>query len=328
MTAQEYITRVLDALPPNMPSRDQIAMELRGLIDERLERGQSMEEVQRQLGDPLALADSYLSALPLEPASFFSRVWAKLLDAGVFVAVAVILACTAWFTLPREVSPFVVLAVVAASTFGNLFARFMRWQFLLRRLAVRLPTIDSLGAFAGSFAFLPVPLYLGQIVARVRLLPTLTPTERAHVVFAAIWERTLDVWALALLAAPKTRQRRAPAEPLRQMGKDPVTEKDLVIKDGRFGPYVTDGETNASLRRGMAIDTLTIEQASEMLAEKRAKGLAPKKATKRAAAKTTAAAKATPAKKATATKATAKKTTAKKTAPKKATAKKAPAAIE
>ncbi len=118
MTAQEYITRVLDALPPNMPSRDQIAMELRGLIDERLERGQSMEEVQRQLGDPLALADSYLSALPLEPASFFSRVWAKLLDAGVFVAVAVILACTAWFTLPREVSPFVVLAVVAASTFG------------------------------------------------------------------------------------------------------------------------------------------------------------------------------------------------------------------
>jgi uncharacterized RDD family membrane protein YckC len=118
MTAHEYITRVLDALPPNMPSRDQIAMELRGLIDERLERGQSMEEVQRQLGDPLVLADSYLSALPLEPATFFSRVWAKLLDAGFFVALAVVLACTAWFTLPREVSPFVVAAVVVACSFG------------------------------------------------------------------------------------------------------------------------------------------------------------------------------------------------------------------
>ncbi|MCZ7421364.1 type I DNA topoisomerase [Verrucosispora sp. WMMA2121] len=131
---------------------------------------------------------------------------------------------------------------------------------------------------------------------------------------------TLDE-ALALLAAPKTRQRRAAAPPLREMGNDPLTEKPLVIKDGRFGPYVTDGETNASLRRGQTPEALSLEEASEMLAEKRAKGPAPKKkaAAKKAPAKKTTAKKAT---KATASKATATKAT-KAT---KATAKKTPAA--
>ncbi|MBY8871848.1 type I DNA topoisomerase [Micromonospora sp. PLK6-60] len=137
---------------------------------------------------------------------------------------------------------------------------------------------------------------------------------------------TLDE-ALALLAAPKTRQRRAAAPPLREMGADPLTEKPLVIKDGRFGPYVTDGEFNASLRRGQTPEELTLAQASEMLAEKRAKGPAPKKkATKKAApAKKTAAAKKTTAAKKTATKATAAKKTAaaKSTATKKATTAKA-----
>jgi DNA topoisomerase I len=122
--------------------------------------------------------------------------------------------------------------------------------------------------------------------------------------------------ALALLAAPKTRQRRAPAPPLREMGNDPVTEKPLVIKDGRFGPYVTDGETNASLRRSQSVEELTLAEASEMLAEKRAKGPAPRK--KAAAKKATGAAKKTAAaKKATGA---AKKTTAKKAAPKKSAA--------
>jgi len=121
--------------------------------------------------------------------------------------------------------------------------------------------------------------------------------------------------ALALLAAPKARQRRAAAPPLREMGVDPLTDKPLVIKDGRFGPYVTDGETNASLRRGMTPESLSIEQASEMLAEKRANPSTPRK--KAAPAKKTTAKKTTTAKRTT----TAKKTTAaKKTAAKKATA--------
>jgi DNA topoisomerase-1 len=122
--------------------------------------------------------------------------------------------------------------------------------------------------------------------------------------------------ALALFAAPKTRGRRTPAAPLRELGTDPLTERQVVIRDGRFGPYITDGETNVSLRRGMSVESVTLEQASQLLMEKRAStadqggtGRPAKKAAKKAAAKkaasttaakkaasTTAARKATPAK--------------------------------
>jgi DNA topoisomerase-1 len=99
----------------------------------------------------------------------------------------------------------------------------------------------------------------------------------------------------------------------------------MVIKDGRFGPYVTDGETNASLRKDDDVATITPERAMELLADRRARGPAPKRAKKAAAKKTTAkktAAKKTTAKKTTAKKTTAKKTTATKSAAKKAAAKK------
>jgi DNA topoisomerase-1 len=139
---------------------------------------------------------------------------------------------------------------------------------------------------------------------------------------------TLDE-ALALLAAPKTRQRRPAAPPLRELGIDPLTDKAMVIKDGRFGPYVTDGETNASLRRGMSPETMTIEQASEMLSEKRAAGPSTPRAKKATAAKKAPAKKAAaPATKTTATKTTAAKTTAAKTTAKKAAAKKATTAAK
>jgi DNA topoisomerase-1 len=109
--------------------------------------------------------------------------------------------------------------------------------------------------------------------------------------------------AAALLAQPKQRGRRAAAAPpLRELGSDPVSGKPMVVKEGRFGPYVTDGETNASLRRGDSIEELTDERAAELLADRRARGPA-KKAAKRPAKK---AAKKAPAKKA-AKKAPAKK---------------------
>ena len=76
-----------------------------------------------------------------------------------------------------------------------------------------------------------------------------------------------------ILARPKERRGRGAAKPpLKELGKDPDTEKPLVVKDGRFGPYVTDGETNASLRRGDDTETLTLERGLELLAERRAKG--------------------------------------------------------
>jgi DNA topoisomerase-1 len=113
---------------------------------------------------------------------------------------------------------------------------------------------------------------------------------------------TLDE-AGALFAQPKTRGRRtAAAPPLRELGDDPTTGKPMVVKDGRFGPYVTDGETNASLRRGDSVDELTVERATELLAERRARGPATKRAPRKAAPRK-AAAKKTPAKKAPAKKA-------------------------
>ena len=89
---------------------------------------------------------------------------------------------------------------------------------------------------------------------------------------------TLDE-ALALLAQPKPRSRGrgAAAPPLRELGVDTATGKPVVVKDGRFGAYVTDGETNATLRKADAVETVTLERATELLAEKRAKGPAPKK---------------------------------------------------
>jgi DNA topoisomerase-1 len=126
---------------------------------------------------------------------------------------------------------------------------------------------------------------------------------------------------LAIYAQPKQRGRAAAKPPLKELGTDPVSGKPVVVKDGRFGPYVTDGETNATLRRDDDVETITPERGYELLADKRAKGPAPKK---KAAAKKTAAKKA-PAKKAaakkTATKAATKKTTAKKAAAKTTAAK-------
>jgi DNA topoisomerase-1 len=99
--------------------------------------------------------------------------------------------------------------------------------------------------------------------------------------------------ALALFAQPKARGRRAAAAPLREIGPDPESGKPIVLKEGRFGPYVTDGETNASLRRGDDPASVTVERAAELLAERRAKGpTTRKRAAKKTAAKKTSAKKA------------------------------------
>jgi DNA topoisomerase-1 len=100
--------------------------------------------------------------------------------------------------------------------------------------------------------------------------------------------------ALAIYAQPKQRGRAASA-PLKELGDDPVSGKPMVVKDGRFGPYVTDGETNATLRKADDPGSITPERGAELLAEKRAKGpttrkraakKATRKATKRTAKKT------------------------------------------
>jgi DNA topoisomerase-1 len=117
---------------------------------------------------------------------------------------------------------------------------------------------------------------------------------------------TLDE-ALAIYAQPKQRGRAAAAPPLKELGPDPVSGQPVVVKSGRFGEYVTDGEYNATLRKDDTVESLTLERAAELLAERRERGPAKKaakktakKATKRASAKKTTA-------RSTATKAAAKK---------------------
>lgn len=132
---------------------------------------------------------------------------------------------------------------------------------------------------------------------------------------------------LRLLAEPKRRRGQTTKPPLAELGPDPVSGRPMVVKEGRFGPYVTDGETNASLRRSDDPENMTPERGAELLAERREAGPSKKRPAKKAAARKAAA------RKTSAKKAPAKKTAAKKAAPdlgtrrvvKKAASKKPPA---
>ena len=82
---------------------------------------------------------------------------------------------------------------------------------------------------------------------------------------------TLEQASALLAEPPRRRGRRAARGPLKELGTDPSNGRPIVLRDGRFGPYVTDGETNASLRRGDTPEGITLERATELLAERRAK---------------------------------------------------------
>jgi DNA topoisomerase-1 len=106
---------------------------------------------------------------------------------------------------------------------------------------------------------------------------------------------TIDLDAAkAIFAEPKRRRGQTVAPPLRELGDDPVSGKPIVLKEGRFGPYVTDGDTNASLRKGDTIEEITPERAVELLQDRRDKGPAPKRPTAKKAAGKKAAAKKAP----------------------------------
>ena len=126
--------------------------------------------------------------------------------------------------------------------------------------------------------------------------------------------------AIEIYKQPKVRRRGVAKPPLKELGTDPATGKNLIIKDGRFGMYITDGETNATLRRGDTVEFMTLERGLELLAGRRAweaeNSGAPKKTKKVAAKKTTKA----EAMKAVAPKNVIKKGTRKKAAKKKVSA--------
>jgi DNA topoisomerase-1 len=99
---------------------------------------------------------------------------------------------------------------------------------------------------------------------------------------------TLDE-ALEIYSKPKERRRGVAKPPVKELGIDPTSQKALIIKDGRFGMYVTDGETNATLRRGDTAEGMTLDRGLELLAGRRAweaeNGPSPKKARKKATPK-------------------------------------------
>ena len=180
MTADDYINRVLSLLPRATPMREQIAVELRGHIEERVAHGQTVQEVLGQLGDPARLAESYLSAVPLEPAPFPARARAKLLDIALVVAIVVPPAALSWFVVPGEWFPFVILAAAIIGGFGFCFytvlAEYRTGQTFGKRVT-GLQVVRESGA----------PIGLGQAI--VRLLPVTLQIYWIDVLFALFTDK-------------------------------------------------------------------------------------------------------------------------------------------
>ncbi len=181
--------------------------------------------------------------------------------------------------------------------------------------------------FDDALKLLSLPRNIGQhegadiIVQNGRYGPYMTHVADSRTLTSEdqLFTITLEE-AIKIYKEPKVRRGRGtPKPPLKELGLDPATGKNVIIKDGRFGMYITDGETNATLRRGDTIEFMTIERGLELLAGRRAweaeNGSSPKKSKKTSTRKTTA-------KKAATTKSVASKHVIKKGARKKAAKKK------
>ena len=178
----DYISRVIDRMPRTTPLRTQIAMELRGHIVERVERGQPLDDVLRQLGDPATLGDSYLAAEPLIPASFWQRGAAKAIDALLFLGVVAPLGWLGWrlvgqfaiFMLPLLVFAFPAYLVVAEYRFERTVGKHL----------LGLRVVQESGA----------RISLGQ--SFVRQLPQLLQVFWIDVLFALFTERSQRAFEL------------------------------------------------------------------------------------------------------------------------------------
>jgi uncharacterized RDD family membrane protein YckC len=201
MTTEDlYISRVLDHLPPAVPLRDQIALELRGHIAERVAAGHSLDEALTQLGDPLVLAESYLAAVPLESGSFARRAVAKIIDCGVILAGAAGVTLLIWMTV-RPVPFFLVFpfAMITASLLFGIYliaAETSSGQTVGKR-AMHLRVVRESGA----------RITLGQAI--VRNLPIFLEVFLIDAMFALFTEKSQR--AFELLA----RTRVVSAEPSR-----------------------------------------------------------------------------------------------------------------
>lgn len=165
-TADDYVNTVLNMMPGTMPSRAQIAAELRSHIAERLAHGHALEDVLEQLGDPAKLADSYLSAEPLVSAPFGSRVLAKIVDA---VAVLVVMCPTTWLLsrlAPPGWRPFVMICIVfigSSIVFGvyTMTSEYRRGQTIGKRLrGIRVVSESGARISVGQAIVRQLPMFM------------------------------------------------------------------------------------------------------------------------------------------------------------------------
>lgn len=201
MTAEAFIQSVVDHVPPGLPLRDQIAMELRSHVAERLEQGQPLDEVLRQWGDPLTVAESYLSAVPLQSARFWPRAAAKIIDMLLACAGAAAVALLLWTVLSAEARGFVPLFCILTFTAGfplyTALAEYRVGQTLGKRL-MDIRVVRESGAriglgqallrqlpFLGQFYFIDV-LFALFTDRRQRAFELLTKTRAVAVLLCAV----------------------------------------------------------------------------------------------------------------------------------------------
>lgn len=186
-TVASHIDQVLNLLPRGTPLRDQIALELRSIIAERMNAGQAEADVPRQLGDPRQLAESYLSSVLLEAGSFGRRAAAKLVDVAAAAAIVIPVVCGLFFMVPREDSLLVI-----GPGFGFGFLGYMAYVILAEsesgqtsgKRVMGLRVVQESGA----------QISLGQSV--VRQLPVFFQVFWIDVLFALFTERSQRAFEL------------------------------------------------------------------------------------------------------------------------------------
>ncbi|MEO5898455.1 MAG: RDD family protein [Vicinamibacterales bacterium] len=200
MTIDDYISRVLAAMPATTPERSQIAVELRGHIAERISDGRPAADVLRQLGDPVALAESYLSAVPLVSAPFGERVVAKLIDILMVVTFTGAVAALAGLFVPQEawfIAALVIVLIGSSFVFGAYtVASEYHWGNTVGKRAMKLRVVRESGT----------RISLGQSL--VRQLPMFLQVYVIDVLFALCTDRKQRAFELLSKTRVVTGRRR------------------------------------------------------------------------------------------------------------------------
>jgi uncharacterized RDD family membrane protein YckC len=179
MTTEQYVQAVLDQMPPSTPRREQIGTELRGHILERLEHGVPLEEILRQLGDPVALASSYLAEVPLALPPHGRRIVAKIVDFVLVIAGMALLALALVGSMALINENLIWVGMVEAILLGGILGAFYtvvaEWRYgqTIGKYLCGLRVVRESGArisFGQSFVRqLPLFLQVGWIDAAFAL---------------------------------------------------------------------------------------------------------------------------------------------------------------